>query len=246
MKAETPRSPILSLTVLDARSLDGGVLRPDSRVLIVARRPETNPTHPNVVSVPTQRIPETVHGALIESATHLAEEPGLDVSHYRGGAVDNLATNGHHPIVFSVEALLARKLDLANDLEHERCRFRAGLRARVGGVAVYDNLGERSVYEQVSMLNVVVELEQRGAELPVATSSYSLVAWASVESFLAGVENKDPAQISPQLDPIELCVHGVCLQAAQASLRDLLGHQPLPRDESNQQLAPLFAAPRPE
>lgn len=240
--ADTPRSPILSLTVLDARSLDGGVVSPDSRVLVAARSPETNPTHPNVISVPTQRIPQSLCDALIESATHRGEEPGRTVSHFGGGVVDNSAINGHHPLIFLVEALLARKIGLAADLEHDHCRFRAALRTRVSGVAVYENICDQNVYEPVDMLNVVIELEQQG-ELPMATSSYSLMAWVSVESFLEGVESRDPTRISPQLDAIEFCVHGVCLQAARASLESLLSRQPFSEHVPEQYSNTLFAAP---
>ncbi len=239
---DIPRSPVLSLTVLDARSLDAGVIRPDSRVLIVARRPETNPTHPNVVSVPTQRIPQSLYTDLIETTTYLGEEAGRAISHYADGAVSNAAINGHHPLIFAVEALLARKLGLADDLEHDSCRFRAALRTRVGGAAVYENIGEEGTYEPVSMLNVVVELE-RESEVPVSSSSYSLMAWAAVESFLEGVESRDPTQISPQLDPIEFCVHGVCLQAAQASLNHLLNRRAFPEYAPEQYSDTLFVAP---
>jgi hypothetical protein len=65
---QTTRSPVLSLTVLDAATLDDGVLLPDSSVLIVARRPGTNPTHPNVISVPTQRVPESLHRDIVATA----------------------------------------------------------------------------------------------------------------------------------------------------------------------------------
>lgn len=243
-RGDVQRSPILSLTVVDSRSLRRGAIRPDSRVLVVARREETNPTHPNVVSVPTQRIPEDLYDAILHTVEDLGEGPSSGVSYFRGGAVDSVAINGHHPVIYAVEALLARKLGLADDLERNLCGFRAALRARVAGVALYDNVGTTDVYEPVSMLNVVVGLEDRGGGLPLATSSYSMIAWTSVESFLEGVSARDPALVSPRLDPVAFCVHGVCLQAAQASLEHMLGHPPFPDHDPSGHADSLYTAPR--
>jgi len=239
---QAQRAPILSLTVLDASSLDDRKVSMSSRVLVVARRAETNSTHPNVVSVPTQRLPSALYSAILDSADPLGGE--AERSYFRGGVVENGKINGHHPVVFAVEALLARKLGLADDLEHDRCRFRAALRTEVGGVALYDNLGPQNVYEPVSMLNVVVEVQSQSSPLQLETSSYSMVAWTTVQAFLEGVERKDPAHISQKLDPLEFCVHGVCLQAAQASLEHLLDRQPFP--ELPVDPDPLMTAPRPQ
>lgn len=242
MEKQAQRAPILSLAVLDASSLQAGVVRADSRVLIAARRPATNPTHPNVVSVPTQRIPPALYSAIVDSADPLGSSE--ERAYFQGGVVDNTSINGHHPVVFAVEALLARKLGLGDALEQGHCRFRAALRTRVGGAALYDNLGPADVYEPVSMLNVVVEMQGRGSLPPLETSSYSMVAWTTVNSFLEGVDRKDPGYINQQLDPLEFCVHGVCLQAAQASLENLLDREPFP-ETPTANLDPLVTAPNP-
>lgn len=217
-KTERRGSPIVSLTVLDGDSLENGVVRPDSRVLVVARSAETNPTHPNVVSVPTERIPQEVHDSIVTSARCVGDDPTSAVSYFDRAYVDGALHNGHNPIVNATESLLSRKLALAESLEHGLFHYRAALSARVLGTALYDNLGESSVYEPVSMVNVVVELSLERTMLPVRTSSYSVVAWAAVGSFLEGVATSDPTRIAPEFDPLTLCVHGVCLQAAQATL----------------------------
>jgi hypothetical protein len=52
-------APVLALTLVDGGSLSpAGKVTIDSRVLLAVRDPETNETHPGVVSVPTQRIPQ--------------------------------------------------------------------------------------------------------------------------------------------------------------------------------------------
>jgi hypothetical protein len=230
MDATRPsRAPVLSLTILDEDTLDDGVLTSTSNVLVVARHPDTNHTHPDVVSVPTQRLPGALLADVVASARSLG--PGVDgaTTLYAGGVVDSAENSGHHPVIFATESLLARKLGLADALERGTFRFRAALRAVVAGTAVYDNFDGPDVYEPIDMLNVVVALPR--AVVPVHVPSYRLAAWATVGSFVAGVDARDPSLIAPQLDPIQLCVHGVCLSAARASIETLIGRVPLDSSE---------------
>ena len=219
------RSPVLSLTVIDAATLDDGILRGESDVLIVARRPDANPTHPNVVSVPTQRLPPSVHRDIVASATLV--ETLQERSFFVGGEVDSEVDNGHHPLIFAVESLLGRKLGLSEALESGALRFRAALRSRVRGTAVYDNFGGDDVYEPIDMLNVLVLVTAGRRKVPAVTTSYGPIGWNAVERFLDGVESRDPTRIDPRLDSIEYCVHGVCLAAAQATLTDLMDRKVL-------------------
>lgn len=232
------RSPVLSLTVIDGSTLHHGRLEADSQVLAVVRHEDTNPTHPNVVSVPTQRLPRSLYDDLLASAQVIGEDASVGAQFFEGGTVDNGTDNGHYPIIYALEALLARKLGLAEALERGDFGVRAALRARVDGVAVYETTGMEPTYEKVSMLNVVVEIGDGRAQLPIRTSSYSLMAWADVLQFIDGVRSRDPTTISPTLDSIDLCVHGVCLMAAEASLSNLLGHPPLDGDALKRSSSP--------
>jgi hypothetical protein len=240
MKAP-PRSPVLSLTVLDSKTLSEGIIRPDSRVLVVARSAEANRTHPHVVSVPTQRIPEAMSDAIVASAARVGTDPTSGVTYFRDSQADNSIHNDHHPLVSAVESLMSRKLGFADALERGVVRFRATLRAQVDGAALYDNLSDSDVYERVSMLNAIVELDEEAAVLPLKSTSYSVMAWTSIESFLEGVDRGDPTVIGPEFDPLTFCVHGVCLQAAQASLAHLIGHPLFDGDAPD--LDPLYLIP---
>ena len=97
-------SPVLSLTVLDARTLPEGILRPDSLLLVVVRRPDCNPTHPNVVSVPTQRLPRSLFCELLHGARELSGE--MHSSRYAGNDVDSAAG---HSIASLLDANLPRQ-----------------------------------------------------------------------------------------------------------------------------------------
>jgi hypothetical protein len=195
-------------------------------VLVVVRDAAANPTHPNVVSVPTQRIPLQLYDAIIASGRFVGEEPDRHAAFFDGGVISS-ADSGHDATVHATEALLARKLGLADRLESGLVRFRAALRARVDGTAVYDNLGGDAIFEPISMLNVVVAIDSAQDEIPLMTTSYSLLAWTSVAQFVRGVDARAAHVVSPALDSIELCVHGVCLDAARASLMQLVGRMPL-------------------
>ncbi len=236
-----PRSPVLSLTVLDSKTLSEGVIQLDSKVLIVARSEAGNRTHPNVVSVPTQRIPQAMSDAIVATADRVGADPTSAITYFRDTGSDSTVHNDHHPLVSAVESLMSRKLGLADALEREELSFRAALRAQVEGAALYENLSDSSVYERVSMLNAIVILREDQATLPMRTGSYSVMAWTSVESFLAGVDRSDPTLIGPEFDPLTFCVHGVCLQAAQASLEHLIGHAIFEREAPS--IDPLYLIP---
>lgn len=217
-----PRSPVLSLTVVDGRTMEDGVVTPASSVLAVDRSVAANPTHPHVVSVPTLRIPPSLHDAIVASATLAGTRDGGHTAYFSGGEVDSEAHNGHAAVVYAVEALLARKLGAAELLESGGLRYRAALRSRVDDTAVYDNLGPENVYEPISMTNVLVELADAHA-LPGWTSSYSMIGWMAVAQFIRAVDTRDVTAMGPMFDPIELCVHGVCLAAARETLQHVAG-----------------------
>jgi hypothetical protein len=224
-EAAVQRSPIVSLTVVDGRTVVDGAIVPASRVLVVARSPEANPTHPDVVSVPTLRIPPALYDDIVASATPVGTDETGHATYFGDGEADSASHNGHAAVVHATEALLARKLGLAETLESEELRYRAALRSRVDGVAVYDNLGDANVYEPVSMLNILVEVTDAHEAIPISTSSYKLIGWTSVDQFLRGVRTRDVTAMGPLFDPIDLCAHGVCLAAAQETLVHVLGRR---------------------
>lgn len=205
-------SPVLSLTILDRGTLIGGGVAPDSRVLVVVRDPTTNLTHPSVVSVPTQRMPGVLFQAILETSGI------IDVADSRkvlgGGEVSSMRQAGHEPLIYSVESLLARKLELSAPLETGALSFLAAPRGLLNGVVEYDNMSGSERKEQISMLNVAVYITAGAELMPKRTSSYSYVSWAPVQTFIDTVEQKSPSLLDPVLDPFEYCVHGLCVAGA--------------------------------
>jgi hypothetical protein len=237
-------SPIVALTVVDGRTLTDGAITASSKVLVVARDPAANPTHPNVVSVPTMRIPPLDHEAIVGSARFAGSDETGHTTYFSGGAVDSRIHNGHSVVVHATEALLARKLGMADALESGQLQFQAALRACVDGAAVYDNLAPPDdVYEPVAMLGILVVVTQGSSRVPKSTMSYTTIRWPSVDDFLRGVESRDPAAMGRQFDPIELCVHGVCLKAAQATLLRAVDQPPFTPEDFDEAVDELVLRP---
>lgn len=183
--------------------------------------------------------------AVLGSAQAVRHSSSPHIAHFTGGVVASDLVNGHSPTLYAAEALLAHKLGLAEAIESNRVSFRAALRARVDGVAVYDNLGPSEVREPVTMLNVVVELARFARDLPNSTGSYSSIRWTSVEHLLRSIETKDPTLIDSAYDPIEICLHGVCLIAAQATLLRRLGRSLFGDEDRSEPANPVVGAGHP-
>ena len=108
---EDDSSAVLILTVADcARENMVFPFHRELRILCGARSGKANPAYPNVVSVPSQRLPKRLAGEILAL---VKDEPGA--SRYK--FFESARENGNHPIIYSVSNLLARKLGLADALE---------------------------------------------------------------------------------------------------------------------------------
>lgn len=152
----------------------------NDKVLLVQRRLSANRTHPDMVSVPTMRIPRS----LAEELVRLCGEP----------SVGNLDTSGHDPRVFVVEAIISRKLDVVLEAAEmpEAMSFRVRVAAVVEGTAQYGagEVGSDPSSEDLTMINLLVELHlpcrgQLSRLLPLSSSSYSRRIWVPIHDFLS-------------------------------------------------------------
>lgn len=214
--------PVLCLTILDGST--------DSRRLVTGvRSPDTNATHPGVLSTPTCRIPWSLaHGALtpkpstfvIDSSSFIAlESPSHSNATRRGmlfaSSDEPDHAGGHDCLLFLVESLLARKLGLADALEAGTLQFHAELGSGMLGRASYANF-ER--YENIFMLNILVDFIVGGSLLPSRTAAYEVLQWTGVQRFLKAVADRDPFLLVPDGDPFELCLNGMCVTSSASLL----------------------------
>jgi hypothetical protein len=213
--------------------LDGASAYPDvdakTRILVGVRDPKTNNTHPNVVSVPTARIPSQLlailwprSGARVAFGYTLLQDWAPRKNGPRRGA---------DPVIYLVESILTRKLGLSDALERGQVEFDAGPVAATDGWSHYAP-EDIPASERLTMVSVVVLIRAGAEQVPARTGSYSHIRWVEIARFIEAVQAKDPAKIG--IDPVELCIHGLCIRSAYDILAVKLGHPPFANKESEQ------------
>ena len=153
--------------------LDEDELGPDTKILIGIRKPESNAVHPNVVSVPTQRIPASLFSAM-------SVRIGLPL-------LASLGHAGENSITYAVQALASQKLGLATAFELGEIEFAAAARTTFKGVVPV--LTEGDVEEPWTMILVEVHFNTHIGI--TETESYKGMRWMGVTEFLKAVDDKD-------------------------------------------------------
>jgi hypothetical protein len=203
-------SPVLSITILDQSTSNFDSVTEEARMLAVVRDPNTNLTHPNVISIPTQRIPEVLFHAILESA-NIDNECGL-TTFYEGKAIDNVSESGHHPVIYAVESILSRKLGMAEVVESDALQFQAAVRVVTIGKSNHVYSTSEIQCEHIAMANIKVIVTQGAKLFPRRSSSYSHILWITLSQFLETVRERNPLILD--LNPLEYCIHGLCITTA--------------------------------
>ena len=220
-------APVLSLTIRDANDL--------SRILIGVRDPETNPTHPNVISTPTSRIPygfgdHLLHGITFvdvpQSHSHFPER--VHRTRIAIDAPQHSAFGNEHDnadlLLYSVSHLLRNKLGVQSDF-----RYTARLGSVIDGIATYDVPRARAVQrvadgqtvydESIRMIGIEAIVDN--LEFPASNGCYSALRWVSVRDFAEVMQTRSALPVSAAFgaDSIGYCAHGLCLLSADAILK---------------------------
>jgi len=221
-------SPVIALTILRGAKSAG------EQILTVVRNPGANLTHPDVVSVPTQRIPDALMASLLSRSEVCDRVKRRRQDHletltvFRGRRADSDRDSGHDPVIYSVESLLARKLGMAEVLEKNGLRFQAWPGVLLEGVARYPSLiadsgsesevqeGSGGAQEAIKMLNIAVRITAGADLFPESTCSYNHIQWSDLAGFRRMITDRDPAAIG--LDALRFCVGGLCVSSSDAFL----------------------------
>jgi len=199
---------VLTLTIIDGKTLDAGRIVDDSNVRICVRDPDQNLTHPNVVSVPTLRIPATLAEQLINTSDVTGQRNNTDI--YKHSFVSNQIENGHNPVIFAVESLLSRKLGLSDFLEQNKIHFTASIAGMHRGIAQYPN---QQSSEELQMVNLLVIISKGASLFPKTTASYTFSGAMSVKNFkIMWADGKDArlTGLPPEI-AFGVCVDGLCI-----------------------------------
>jgi len=220
LEIDTQSPFVLTLTILDGASLTEGKVTEKSRVRYCVRDGTVNQTHPDVVSVPTQRIPKSLAQDIIDNGR--AAGASGETKLYNSEAVASGEGGGHNPTIFAVESLLSRKMGLGDLLETREVSFSASLAGVHEGIANYENLGTQ---EGLRMVNLHVVINQGADLLPRETKSYRITDWMEVGKFVEMWEDGKNAKLTGMSakDAIGVCVQGLCILSTYDILKMLTG-----------------------
>ncbi|WP_424978726.1 hypothetical protein [Leisingera sp. S232] len=214
LKSDSPF--VLALTIVKSKQDLGDGIAASDDVLICVRNEDINETHPNVISVPTQRIPAVLAEKIIAAGAEEGSSGSTTI--YRGQAASSKSANGHSEIIYAVESLLAGKLGLADAIERGDFSFTARLAGNQIGTANHPEFHgtDRPDHEDLQMMNIMVRVD-RGAELlGEPTVSYDHVKWVSIDKFRTMWSNgKQPTDVGfTGEESFRLCIHGLCISSS--------------------------------
>lgn len=150
----------------------------DSRILIGVRKPKSNAQHPNIVSIPTQRIPAELFGAIKA----------------RIGLSPAIGRPGDDPIAYAVQCLMSQKLSMGHLLELGEVEFIAAAQTVFSGVTPILSDGDKEIAWKMVQIQVYTKstLYEKGSRhFPEETVSYSDLRWPTIDKFLEMADDKE-------------------------------------------------------
>lgn len=231
---ETDWQTVISLTIVsdDHRGV---------RVLDGIRRQDTNPTHPNVVSTPTGRVPKSLARTIIQSKGLTEDSLDLEwvldeINPQKPLVVARLKNNleiipdHESSLPYAAGALLAGKLGCAAQMEKCTTDNPFGTVSLASVLTGFSYASDRQidgelvpVFEPLVMLGTVVTLVEPDA-VASTTESYREMSWVPIENYEAGVSGREARLLIPNItdeDEAGVCVRGLCLATTAANLEDI-------------------------
>ena len=179
-------------------------------LLGVRQSSPSSPRHPGVLSTPTMRIPARLYPAL--AVDDPPDQPGGTLLSWRTAVPIGAPRTLAEPSSFALEALLTRKLGLADALTMGSFSGEASL-AAVSLDVVDDPHGEDAA-EWTLMLSYRI-IPNKGVDLiPKYTKAYSPLIWGPAERLAASYFGHDALVMDESLDPFEVCIAGLCIRSA--------------------------------
>jgi hypothetical protein len=202
------------------------------KVLLVVRNPETNTTHPNVISTPTARIPRGLASGLFKGVKFNKTSLNIDfpdsidrillAKRNRPAFYSGKEEELHDPLVYVVATTMLQKICTPT-------QFEARVGSIIEGEIFYEDTGiemkmTRAIKEGVNgysekarMIGIEV-LADKASLFPSSTASYSKIRWVNEEDFKKMVTQRDILSVSPSFgkDSVMYCVKGFCLLSAYA------------------------------
>lgn len=207
---------VLALTIVRPAKTGANENNLEDEILYCVRDQQVNLTHPNVVSIPTQRIPTSLGEELMAKGTDKGTQGETQL--LTSVIASNKDVNGHDPMIFAVESIMARKLGLADQLESDELAFTVELAGHQRGRARYlkgsgKNPGINDD-EELRMINLFVRIDEGADLFPDKTPSYRILSWATMSNFTQMWEDKKATGLGiTEHEAIFVCVDGLCLHS---------------------------------
>ena len=191
------------------------------QVLAGPRNPETNATHPNVVSVPTKRLSPTMLKAAalackvqFQDATEQVFVPKW-VSYEHPDDMEEDSTLGD-----IVATAIARKVGLEHLMLKRTREVKINMQSLTLGQSFVDYDPQRGIQtkEAIAMLNAAA-IVPSDTEAP-RPAAHSMLKWFDIDAFQDGYRTKDAPGMFPEMGAaaVEMCVHGVCMLTTSRAL----------------------------
>ncbi len=197
--------PVISCAVFDSAER--------RRLLLGVRRNIANsPRHPGVLSTMTMRLPWEFFSAIADPFDIDPDAAGvypiLDAQRMTVGS----NTSNSDCLLYCVESLLTRKLGLADHLAMGRFAAIARVEAlAIDEVADPQGGGDA---EWTAMLTVTTDVTLGAELIPSETGAYSRLIWGEADKVGAAYRSHDALLLDDSLDPIEVCIAGLCIRSA--------------------------------
>ena len=219
-KVSLAGSAVIALSIVRGQAVDSECQSRASEILLAVRNPASNPTHPNIISVPTLRVPKALMASLVDTLELIATWPD-GVTFYRFPEIRSDRDNGHHPIVFTIESLFSRKLGVADFLESGKMVYSSCLFSVTPGTTEYKTKNPYGSSETIAMGNIWVTVREGFDLFPKGNASYSQIFPASLDALEEVKATGDLSRFPHPLNPAIHSIGGLCIASSINTIRYL-------------------------
>lgn len=190
--------PVLSVVLIDRRN-------GRQAVLVGIRNEAVNVNHPNVVSVPTMRLPLDLASAVLAQV----EEQRLPSSIIQPQIA-------HDPLGYSIWTLLAAKVGLADAIERQAFDVSPKVGCLLQGESLIGYENGEDITEKLTMINVLCVVDRGHDEVPHRNAVFSHFEWLDYDELVGAAATKDLSDLNDPFTAPEVCIHGLCIKTAVA------------------------------
>lgn len=220
-------SPVISLAIIDRSTTKNGLIVPSTKIYTAVRNPNYHLTDPDVISLPTQRVPvefgqDSLPWYMTTDITETGdEERGRRVEvMWRKRNVYDL--HSIKPIRRHVQKLLDTKLGVTQAMKERRLSIHsATIESSILGKVYGTDEDPENGTEMLHMIGLRVDAAFREGTnpFPEETDAYYSAQFMPVEEFTDLVENKNPYLVRRFGDISKVCVRGLCVLAGNKIIK---------------------------